>query len=169
MTCDNRVMTYSDPEKRRTWAAENRKRNRDKINAQQRAWRARNADKVREWNIRDRDTKRRSAAWRRHGMEPGDWAALWESQDGKCYLCGAALAEVKVHLDHDHSCCGPERSCRICRRGFSCGSCNHAIGMAGDDPDRLRRMADALEAAKREVAARMAERSTVQLPFPGVA
>ncbi len=163
-------MAWKNPEQKRVYQAEYRKRNREKANAQHRAWRARNADKVREWNARDRETKRLSQARRNHGMGPQDWTALWESQDGRCYLCGADLVDGKIHIDHDHSCCGPNRSCRICRRGLSCGMCNHAIGMAGDDPDRLRRMADALEAAKRDVAARMVERSlTEQLPLPGMA
>jgi hypothetical protein len=171
MTCDNVIVTWrDDPERRRAYRTEYRKQNRDKINAQSRSWRARHPEKVSEWNARDRDKNRMSQMRRNHGMEPGDWAALWESQDGCCYLCGSALVDGKIHIDHDHSCCGSKRSCLICRRGLSCGLCNHAIGMAADDPDRLRRMADALEMAKRGVVARMAERGPVeQLPLPGFA
>ena len=86
-----------------------------------------------------------------HGTELGPlFESLWEAQDGKCYLCREPLKRnVKraIHLDHDHSCCGPERTCEKCRRGLSCKECNLAIGWAGDDPDKLRRIADNLEKA----------------------
>jgi hypothetical protein len=75
---------------------------------------------------------------------------MWQAQNGCCYLCGEELdpKTEAVHLDHDHSCCPPIRSCRTCRRGLTHRRCNVAIGLAGDDPARLRRMADALEAAQ---------------------
>lgn len=156
-------MGWKDPEQRRAWHVEYRKRNRDKLNAQTRAWRARNPEKTREWRERDREKQRVWQTRRVHGMEPEEWAALWDAQDGRCYLCGADLAKAKaVDIDHDHSCCPPSRSCRTCRRGLACHGCNIAIGNAGDDPARLRQMAEALETAKREVAARMANRETVE-------
>lgn len=133
--------------------------NREQVNVQRRVYRAANLDRIRAQPSRSRE------AWlrRRHGMRPGDWAALWDAQEGQCYLCGNALPAGKAHIDHDHSCCGPDRSCRACRRGLSCEQCNRAIGLADDDPDRLRRMADALERAKREVVERIAARATEQL------
>jgi hypothetical protein len=168
VTCENKVMAWKDPAQKQAWMAQYREHNRERINAQHRAWRARNREKVREWRERDREKQRVWQTRRVHGMEPEDWAALWDAQDGLCYLCGADLAEAKtVDIDHDHSCCPPSRSCKICRRGLACHGCNIAIGNAGDDPVRLRRMADALEAAKRKVTARMADRETVmQLPLP---
>jgi hypothetical protein len=89
-------------------------------------------------------------------MSPADWAALWEAQGGRCYLCGGELAAGNGCIDHDHSCCPPKRSCAVCRRGLSCRQCNIAIGMASDDPSRLRRMAAALEAAQLMVSERLA-------------
>lgn len=74
-------------------------------------------------------------------------ASFREAQDGKCYLCENPLP-VRQHLDHDHSCCGPKESCEKCRRGLSHPSCNHIIGLANDDPERLYRIAKNLEAAK---------------------
>jgi len=128
--------------------------NRDKISAQTRSYRAKNPDKIRAAPSRSTTAQLR----RRHGMWPEDWAASWEAQGGRCYLCSNALIAEKAHIDHDHSCCGPDRSCPVCRRGLSCEQCNRAIGLADDDPDRLHRMADALAVAKRGVAARMADR-----------
>lgn len=130
-------------------------RNRDQVRAQTRAYRAANMDKVCAQPSRSRE----SSAWYKHGMRPEDRAAMWIAQDGRCYLCGEEVAAEKSHIDHDHSCCGQDRSCPVCRRGMACEQCNRAIGLAQDDPARLRRMADALEAAKRGVAARMAGRS----------
>ncbi len=85
---------------------------------------------------------------------------FWDAQDGRCYLCGDPLPEVtdhEVHLDHDHGCCRKgTRGCAICRRGLACLPCNLLIGYGKDDPDRLRRIADGLEAASAAVRERMA-------------
>ena len=85
-----------------------------------------------------------------HGMRPEQWHAMWEEQDGKCYLGGHPLpSDVrKVVIDHDHSCCPPKRSCRFCRRGLACHKCNTAIGLFNDDPAVLRLVADRLEHAQ---------------------
>jgi hypothetical protein len=68
-------------------------------------------------------------------------------------------------IDHYHGCCPPKRSCDLCRRGLACSKCNSLIGLAGDDPDRLRRIADALEVANARVKARIAERSIQEKMF----
>lgn len=106
--------------------------------------------------------KRLSIWSRRHsGLTPGAWDALWQEQQGRCYLCGDALDSTanepgktggnrRVVVDHDHSCCRPGRSCERCRRGLACGKCNLAIGLLNHDPARLRRVADALEKAQME-------------------
>lgn len=161
-----------DRERNRAWRAQNREENnarrratrdRDKENARTRDWRAQNSEKVRVWAERDREKQRVWQTRRVHGMEPEDWAAMWAAQDGCCYLCGADLAKGRaVNVDHDHSCCPQGRSCRACRRGLACHSCNVAIGMADDDPARLRRMADALETAKRTAAERIASREMAE-------
>jgi hypothetical protein len=65
-----------------------------------------------------------------HGMHPEDWFAMWKRQAGRCYLCDQALPEDrgKVHIDHDHSCCGKDRSCGRCRRGLAHRICNTLLG-----------------------------------------
>lgn len=136
-----------------------------KARAQRRAQYARNhgnelaARRVRHLQNREADNERRRTyrVLYRHGMRPEDWAAMWQAQDGRCYLCGDDLAEGKTHVDHDHSHCPRNRSCGICRRGLTCNRCNQAVGLAGDDPDRMERMAENLRSAKREVATRMTE------------
>jgi hypothetical protein len=122
----------------------------------------------REYHLRNREKKLASATFNRHGLQPGDWAAMWESQDGLCYLCGDPMIRggtTGAHVDHDHSCCGERNSCRICRRGLACMDCNLAIGHARNDPARLRRMADALEAAQALVDQRKAEAGELQALF----
>ncbi len=174
-------MAWNQTEQGRAYRAEYRARNREKLRAQQReyrtrnqeadkerkrVWRAQNPEKARAQELRARqrrdpekatEQQRVSRAWRHHGLRPADWAVIWGAQGGRCYLCGTTLVEGKIHVDHDHSCCPEGRSCQVCRRGLACGTCNQSIALAGDDPDRLRRMASALEAAKRGVAERMTE------------
>lgn len=99
-----------------------------------------------------------SAQIQRHGRAFSK-QVLYEAQHGLCYLCQQPLPTALhlIHLDHDHTCCPPPRSCHICRRGLACGQCNTAIGLAGDDPVRMRLMADNLERALGQVRQRMAE------------
>lgn len=101
--------------------------------------------------------RNKSREWRlryKHDMHPDEWIALWDAQLGRCYLCGDPLTEDQAEIEHDHGCCPSPYTCWICRRGLACHDCNAAIGFADDDPARLRRMADALEAAQLEVARR---------------
>lgn len=89
-------------------------------------------------------------------MQPQDWMAVWEKQGGCCYLCGDDMLPDRAHIDHDHSCCPKGKSCRFCRRGLTCSRCNQLIGLADDDPDRLRRIAGNLETALKAVGERLA-------------
>lgn len=114
----------------------------------------------REYYQRNREKALASHTLNRHGLWPEEWAAMWAAQDGQCYLCGEPMVrggKGGAHVDHDHSHCPPNRSCRICQRGLACMDCNIAIGHARNDPARLRRMADALEAAQLLVDQRKAE------------
>lgn len=86
----------------------------------------------------------------RDGMSPADLAQMREAQQGLCYLCRDPLLPDEsrlVAVDHDHRCCPAKKSCAYCRRGLTCHSCNLVIGHARDDPERLRKIADNLEAA----------------------
>jgi len=160
--------------------------NHERVRAQQNSYRLQNIEKLREQAARYRRTEEgrarkrlngqvpanaqrnleRSQFWR-HGIRPEDWAAMYDAQDGKCYLCRRDLADLKAAIDHDHSHCGRRRSCSVCRRGMACNECNIAIGHAGDDPARLRRIADALEMAQAAVRSRMeAQAMQEQLILP---
>lgn len=117
-----------------------RRQNLEKYRQQDRESRIKNRDKILE---RGRIARLR----KNHGLWPEDLVAIWEEQGGLCYLCGEEITD-RAAIDHDHSCCPEDHSCRICRRGLAHANCNTAIGFAGDDPEMLRTMADALEAAK---------------------
>ena len=60
-----------------------------------------------------------------------------------CWICGAESSGVKrLHVEHDHNCCGPLKSCGKCVRGIVCNKCNILIGkyetkkMRNDNPHR---------------------------------
>jgi len=127
---------------RSAYGAEWYAQNRERVLARQREQRQKAGE---EFLVRQRGYQAKF----RHGASiVEDYARMWQEQDGCCYLCGAELAERKVHIDHDHACCPRGHSCRACRRGLTCGQCNQLIGLADDDPARLRRIADALEMAQ---------------------
>jgi hypothetical protein len=151
----HRAWRAANPDKVKRARARYSTRNRDKINELRQAWRERNPDRERE----QQRAYRAQHPWRQHAQfSAEDYAAMWQAQDGRCYLCGEKMVNPKtVRVDHDYSCCPRNASCRICRRGLAHHQCNIMIGQAGEDPARLRRAADALEAA--QVAVRERQRS----------
>jgi Recombination endonuclease VII len=104
----------------------------------------------------DSSEQRAKKLLQRHGMRPEDWAAQWAAQGGKCYLCNEALDPERCHIDHDHDCCRPNRSCAACRRGIACGPCNMAIGLQGDDPERMQLVVDNFRPARKLARERIA-------------
>jgi hypothetical protein len=130
--------------------------NRDRVLAQQAAYNLQTRGQRREWYDRSSTRIRWYGIAKRHGLTPAAWAALWQEQDGKCYLCNRELDPSTTDIDHDHSCCPQGKSCKACRRGLACRKCNSLIGFADDDPALLRQIADALEAAKSAVTERKA-------------
>lgn len=78
------------------------------------------------------------------------WEAMLIDQAGRCYLCEQPMAG-SIHVDHDRSCCSGMKSCGACIRGLADQLCNQGIGQFRDNPERLRRVADNLEAASDRV------------------
>lgn len=143
---------------------------REQIKERVRVWQTANATYIsarkKEDRVNNPEDYRNQELRKKHGMYPHDWAALYETQAGCCYLCGNELDMIKskaIAIDHDHRCCPANKSCAICRRGLACSNCNLAIGMVYEDPARLRRMADALEAAQCGVDRRRATTSELLL------
>lgn len=127
-------------ERRRRYYAANPEKGREAT----RQWQEANPAKVRAIRLR-----------RHHGMSADEWDGLWAAQQGLCYLCEEPMASGEAAVEHDHSCCPQNRSCRACRRGLAHQSCNQAAGFAGDDPDKLVRIAENLRAASKAAAGRM--------------
>lgn len=82
--------------------------------------------------------KREDALRRAYGMEPADFAVLLDAQGGVCAICGGPPngPGKRLHVDHCHD------SKRV--RGLLCAKCNTALGLLGDDYDRVRVAADYL-------------------------
>lgn len=116
-------------------------------------WKARNKDKVREYNKRywaekggakhngrKRNQKRDPEAYRdwfrksRYGITREEWDALFEAQGGRCAICGM---EKKLHVDHCHE------TGKV--RGLLCIGCNTSLGKLHNNPELLRKAARYLE------------------------
>jgi hypothetical protein len=89
----------------------------------------------------------------RYGLTLAQRTQMAIDQDNLCYLCAESLPEDtrRIHTDHDRSCCPGNRSCGKCIRGLACEGCNTGIGLLGEDPERLRRVADNLEKANASI------------------
>lgn len=109
-----------------------------------REWHRQRPDYIREKNKQfklkypeyHRDWHRR----RKFGVEPSQINAIRDSQDGLCAGCLRDLAVNKECVDHCHD------TGRI--RGLLCNDCNVSIGILGDNPETLRRLADYIEKNK---------------------
>ncbi|MFI1684687.1 endonuclease domain-containing protein [Streptomyces sp. NPDC020794] len=65
------------------------------------------------------------------GIGKEEWRQLHDAQGGVCALCGEEeKRDARLSIDHDHSCCGPNRACRGCIRGLLCDLCNRMLGHA---------------------------------------
>jgi hypothetical protein len=58
------------------------------------------------------------------------WQLLFDAQGGLCAICGRQGGKKSLNLDHHHD--------TMQVRGLLCGSCNRALGLLGDDIERMR-------------------------------
>jgi hypothetical protein len=127
----------------------------------------RHREAAQRWSLKYPGRNRENIRLHRHGLRPGEEVGIYEAQQGACYLCNDPLPDDQAsrQIDHDHRCPHlAKQSCGYCRRGIACRHCNLLIGYAFDDPDRLRRIADNLEAAIADVTRRLASKP-VQTEF----
>jgi len=74
-------------------------------------------------------------------LTTADYELMLNKQRGVCAICSLTPDEVgRLHVDHDHSCCPGRVSCGKCVRGLACRSCNQALGLLSDDPERVTRL-----------------------------
>jgi hypothetical protein len=127
-------------ERERAWNREYARRRRleDPVGTRERAkaLREANPEKARRYYLKSK-----------FGITLEAWQSMFDAQGMACYLCGDALDGAHIHVDHDHACCPGNKSCGACVRGLACRWCNQGLGQFRDDPARMRRAADALEAA----------------------
>lgn len=79
-----------------------------------------------------------------YGITRAEYEWLRDSQQGKCVLCGQN-GNVRLSVDHDHSCCPPGRACKKCIRGMLCAVCNLILGRVEARPLLASRFSDYLE------------------------
>jgi DNA-directed RNA polymerase specialized sigma subunit len=101
----------------------------------------RTTERTREWRERNPEEYRRQCRKahlkRRYGMTLEEYDELFEAQNGICAICLEAEA---TDVDHE------KPSGRI--RGLLCHRCNWAMGIFGDNANRLRSAANYLEEKK---------------------
>lgn len=97
-----------------------------------------------EWREQRRQYEKRQKARANYGLSPEEYDALF-ADGGRCVICGSDGGGRwrRPHIDHCHECSGT--------RGLLCHECNTALGLAGEDSDRLRRMADYIDRHRAEV------------------
>jgi hypothetical protein len=126
-------------EEKAAYDREYREKNREKIVAWRKKYRAKHGDmlnrKQREWANRDYPAYIAGIARRR---EERLIERAGRPRAEACEICGDASAIT--HFDHDHE-TGKFR-------GWLCGNCNRALGIVKDDAQRLRALADYLEARR---------------------
>lgn len=72
-----------------------------------------------------------------YGLDRGVIPLLVESVGSRCQICATDLDVSSARIDHDHTCCTTRPGCGQCVRGILCNRCNTALGLFGDDPERL--------------------------------
>ena len=81
------------------------------------------------WQGRSRDDQR---LYTMYGIMVEDYETMRSEQKGCCAICGKHESKCtkRLHIDHCHA------TGKV--RGLLCGSCNTAIGLLGDDIERLK-------------------------------
>lgn len=99
-----------------------------------------------------KEIDRRSVQWRKnhpeytrkihlrhnHDLSCENWLKIWESQDGKCAICGKKFKKSSnAYVDHNH------KTGEI--RGLLCMKCNFAIGLLNDDLELMKKVIEYLQ------------------------
>jgi hypothetical protein len=85
-------------------------------------------------NIASRKATRRKQSLKLYDLTVEDFEMLWDAQKGRCLVCDTDM--LRTHrdsrsavVDHDHE--------TGVVRALLCNNCNRAIGLLGDDSDRM--------------------------------
>ena len=80
----------------------------------------------------------------KYGITPEEYSARFKAQHGKCRICLKPSPDEALAVDHDHNLGLVPRFVR----GLLCESCNQAIGIFDESPERLRAACAYLQAAE---------------------
>ena len=132
------MATHTSAEAQRAWRAKNP----DRVAAYNAARRGQRVEYNAEWCRRNPEmvyTKERRRRLKRYGLTLSDYEAMLAAQGGKCAICQGVPNErrtvsgrVYVQLDVDH--CHATNKVR----GLLCYNCNAILGQARDNVDILR-------------------------------
>lgn len=87
---------------------------------------------------RNKDALKQQNIARRYGLSPEQYRDMIANG---CEVCGKKEPEVKLCVDHDHSCCPGQYTCGKCVRGILCSSHNMILGQMKDNHEHLQAMA----------------------------
>ena len=118
------------------WYKEYYERNKRRKYETNKAWKAKNADKVAQQRRREVCTRMR----RVFGITFDDYERMSEAQDHKCKICQRPEKGKRLAVDHCHT------TRKV--RGLLCAKCNQGIGHFDDDPDLMLR---AIEYVQRNI------------------
>lgn len=85
---------------------------------------------------RERDQKHDAHLRKTYGITLDDYNKLFTAQGGVCYICGGGTSKNYLAVDHDH------KSGEV--RGLLNASCNKALAIFRDDPERFDKAASYL-------------------------
>lgn len=92
-----------------------------------------------------KDADRRRSLMAKYGITPEEYDTLLEAQGGTCAVCPATPGRKSLAVDHDHNCCPGQKTCGKCIRGLLCQNCNTALGLLGDEKERIMNLIKYLE------------------------
>lgn len=115
---------------------QNPQAHRDQVKRSRRKHPEKHAERQKKWYQENRRKVRNSVRDRRYGLAPGQFEKMLEAQQNQCASCREDFLD-EPNVDHDHT--------TGAVRGLLCGSCNRAAGQVGDDPVKLRALANYLD------------------------
>lgn len=124
----------ANPETFRASVRKHQEANREKLNAKMKArYHADEAFRAK------RRKSGRAAQLRKYGLTQDGYRDMLDAQGGGCAICTKSFRVAIMHVDHCHA------TGKV--RGILCRQCNVALGLFGDDPDRLMEAAEYLRNA----------------------
>ncbi len=100
-------------------------------------------DEVRAYNKKYRDSHkadiRAQMRQKKYNINQSQWEAMLRRQEYRCYSCGGEFGgglNLRPEIDHEHG------TGRI--RGLAHGGCNRVIGMLGENPEKLEKIAESI-------------------------